>query len=339
MDGSSSGLAQILLLRPQPGITDVCTMAILRLVPDSPSPPSLSPAAQKAILAWYADHGRRLAFRETADPYAILVSEAMAQQTQAARAADHWMRFLRSFPTVVELAAASPADVQRAWRGLGYNRRALALWRAARVIVAEHGGRIPDTVEQLERLPGVGPYTARAVAAIAFGRPVGAVDVNIRRVIGRTVAGGAEALPAGALQAVANASMPPGRAREWTYALMDVGATVCRPRAPRCDECPVRPWCRYTLETGAGTDAGAAEARTPRRSPPFPSTNRWLRGRILDRLRQVPDDRWVVLDEPIGMHDRDRVLAAARALSAEGLIEVAPLPADDDALRARLATA
>jgi A/G-specific adenine glycosylase len=336
MDGSSSGLAQILLLRPHPGITDVCTTAILRLVPDSPRIP---PAAQKAILAWYADHGRRLAFRGIADPYGVLVSEAMAQQTQAARAAGHWIRFLRRFPTVSDLAAASPADVQRAWQGLGYNRRALALWRTARVIVAEHGGRVPDAVEQLERLPGVGPYTARAVAAIAFGRPVGAVDVNIRRVIGRTVAGGAEALPAGSLQAVADASIPLGTAREWTYALMDVGATVCRPRAPRCDACPVRPWCRYALQVAAGTDAAAAKARTPRRSPPFPSTNRWLRGRILDRLRQAPDDRWVVLDGPIGTHDRDRVLAAARAMSAEGLIEVAPRSASDDALHARLATA
>ncbi len=308
-------------------------------MPDSPSPPSIPPAAQKAILAWYADHGRRLAFRGIADPYGVLVSEAMAQQTQAARAADHWIRFLRRFPTVSDLAAASPADVQRAWQGLGYNRRALALWRAARVIEAEHGGRVPDTVEQLQRLPGVGPYTARAVAAIAFGRPVGAVDVNIRRVIGRSVADGAEGLPAGTLQAVADASIPPGSTREWTYALMDVGATVCQPRVPRCDDCPVRPWCRYALQAGADTDAAVAKTRTPRRSPPFPSTNRWLRGRILDRLRQAPDDRWVVLDEPIGTHDRDRVLAAARAMSAEGLIELAPLPADDDALRARLATA
>jgi A/G-specific adenine glycosylase len=336
MVGSSSGLAQILLPRDHPAITGVCTTAILRLVPDSPSIP---PAAQNAILAWYADHGRRLAFRDTADPYAILVSEAMAQQTQAARAADHWMRFLHRFPTATDLAAASPADVQRAWQGLGYNRRALALWRAARVIEAEHGGRVPDTVEQLERLPGVGPYTANAVAAIAFGRPVGAVDVNIRRVISRTFAGAAEALTVGDLQDVADASIPPGRAREWTYALMDVGATVCRPRAPRCDECPVRPWCRYALEAGARMDVAAAKARTPRRSPSFPSTNRWLRGRILDRLRQAPDDRWVVLDEPIGTHDRERVLAAARAMSAEGLIEVASLPAEDDALRARLATA
>jgi A/G-specific adenine glycosylase len=300
---------------------------------------SIPPGAQKAILAWYADHGRRLAFRETADPYAILVSEAMAQQTQAARAADHWMRFLRRFPTVIDLAAASPADVQRAWQGLGYNRRALALWRAARVIEAEHGGRVPDTAEQLERLPGVGPYTARAVAAIAFGRQVGAVDVNIRRVIGRTIAGGAEALATGTLQAVADASVPPGTSRDWTYALMDVGATVCRPRAPRCEACPVRQWCRYAGQAGAATDGAGTTARSPRRSPPFPSTNRWLRGRIVDRLRQAPDDRWVVLDEPIGTHDRERVLAAARALSAEGLIEVAPQSSDDDPLRARLATA
>jgi A/G-specific adenine glycosylase len=154
-----------------------------------PDRPALPAAARAAILGWYAERGRPLAFRRTTDPYAILVSEAMAQQTQASRAAASWERFMATFPTVGALAAASPADVLRAWAGLGYDRRALALWRAARVIVEDHDGRVPSSVEELQALPGVGPYTARAVAALAYGVPVGAVDVNVRRVLGRVAAG------------------------------------------------------------------------------------------------------------------------------------------------------
>jgi A/G-specific adenine glycosylase len=148
-----------------------------------PTAQTVPPEARDAILAWYAANGRRLTFRETNDPYAILVSEVIAQQTQAARAAEYWQRFLARFPTVAVLAAASPADVQRAWQGLGYNRRALAIWRASRAIEAEHGGKVPDSVEDLEALPGVGRYTARAVAAIAFGRRVGRVSRDVRTVL------------------------------------------------------------------------------------------------------------------------------------------------------------
>ena len=134
----------------------------------------LPPALRDAILAWYASRGRSLPFRGATDPYAILVSEAMAQQTQAARAGEAWVRFMDAFPTVAALAAATPADVLRAWQGLGYNRRALNLWRAARRIVEVHGGELPADLRALQALPGVGPYTARAVAALAFEMPVGA---------------------------------------------------------------------------------------------------------------------------------------------------------------------
>ena len=120
----------------------------------------LTPELQAAILAWYDDHGRQLAFRGTADPYAVLVSEVMAQQTQVSRVEVGWTAFVAAFPTIRALADASPADVLRAWRGLGYNRRALNLWRAARVVVDEHGGELPRDLAALERLPGVGPYTA-----------------------------------------------------------------------------------------------------------------------------------------------------------------------------------
>ncbi len=310
----------------------------------------IQPAARDAILAWYAEHRRPLAFRQTRDPYAILVSEAMAQQTQAARAAEHWQRFMERFPTVFALAAATPADVIRAWQGLGYDRRGLALWRTARVVVGQHDGRIPTSVAELQALPGVGPYTARAVAALAFEHPVGAVDVNVRRVLGRVVAGtAADALTARDMQRLADDAVPPDRPGDWTHALMDVGATLCRPRDPRCGGCPARPWCRLATQAAdlAPGTALAQALRPPPRArrvrhlrqvpaPPFTSTNRWLRGRILDRLRAAPDARWVVFGAAIGSHGPDRVKAAVTALAADGLAELRISAGSRATIRARL---
>jgi A/G-specific adenine glycosylase len=270
-----------------------------------------------------------LAFRRTSDPYGVLVSETMAQQTQAARAAEHWERFMTRFPTVESLAVASPADVLRQWQGLGYNRRAIALWRAAGVIVDKHDGRVPDSIAELDALPGVGPYTARAVAAIAFGRPAGAVDVNVGRVLSR-LAGGMDDMPRGDVQALADATAAATDPAAWTHALMDLGATICRAREPRCDGCPARPWCQFT-------PARRAPAKR-RPTPPFPSTTRWLRGRILDRLREAPGDTWVDLDAPIGSHELPKVIAAAKAMAADGLVDLATArPAG--VVRARLPTA
>jgi A/G-specific adenine glycosylase len=280
-------------------------------------PTAVPPALQDAILAWYGTRGRKLPFRGSADPYAVLVSEAMAQQTQAARAGDAWTAFIARFPTVDALADATPADVLRAWQGLGYNRRALNLWRAARRIVDEHGGRVPADLIELEALPGVGPYTARAVAAIAFGLPVGAVDTNVRRVLGRIVAGDAMLTPA-AMQVLADGAVPPGRAGEWTHALMDIGATVCRPRSPDCGACPARPWCAYARSPAtAPARRAAGEAAAP-----FESTSRWLRGRILDRLRIASDGEWVVVDGPIGQHEPPAIDIALLALARDGLVEL-----------------
>lgn len=215
-------------------------------------PLAASVELQAAILGWFDASGRTLPFRATRDPYAILVSEVMAQQTQIGRVAQAWTAFMAAFPSIEALAAASPADVLRAWRGLGYNRRALNLYRAARIVVEEHHGRMPTEVAALERLPGIGPYTARAVAAIAFGIPVGAVDTNVRRVLGRALTGDAAGLGARELQAAADRSVPPDRAADWTHALMDVGATFCRPVTPQCDGCPVRPWCQKRGARGEG---------------------------------------------------------------------------------------
>lgn len=303
---------------------------------------AVQPVLQEAILAWYATRARSLPFRGTTDPYAILVSEAMAQQTQAARAGEAWTGFMARYPTVQALAAAPPADVLRAWQGLGYNRRALNLWRAAGRIVSEFGGEVPADLVALESLPGVGPYTARAVAALAFGMRVGAVDTNVRRVLGRIVAGEVGALSPAALQRAADAAVPADRPGEWTHALMDVGATLCHPRRPDCGACPARPWCRYAgaaaIEAHAARIARTArDARTARAGgaqAPFHTTSRWLRGRILDRLRAVSNGEWVVLDGSIGAHDPVAVQVATRALAKDGLLE---LDAEASArLRARL---
>jgi A/G-specific adenine glycosylase len=168
------------------------------------------------LRSWFADNGRDLPWRHTRDPYAILVSEVMLQQTQVSRVVPRWEEWLERWPTVETLAAASAGDVIRAWQGLGYNRRGLNLWRAA-CVVAERGW--PD---DLTELPGVGPYTAAAVGNFAFGRPVLPVDVNIGRVLGRT-----------------GASFGPDAAQ----ALFDLGATVCLARVPRCGECPLAQEC------------------------------------------------------------------------------------------------
>lgn len=290
---------------------------------DAPAP--VPPALRDAVLAWYDATGRELAFRATSDPYAVLVSELMAQQTQALRAAEAWTGWMDRFPSVEALAAAPVADVLRAWAGLGYNRRAVHLHRAAKVIVAEHGGRVPSSVAELEALPGVGPYTARAVAAIAFGQPVGAVDVNVKRVLGRMAAGGPEAFTPAAIQALADASVPVDRAGAWTHALMDVGQRVCRPRRPNCADCPAIAWCAYAAgvrPTSGPIDRPAARPRRP--EPAFESTNRWLRGRIVQRARDATG--WVPFVDGIGEHGPGAVRAAVVALSRDGLLELRETP-------------
>lgn len=304
---------------------------------------------QSAVLDWYASNARDLAFRRTTDPWAILVSEVIAQQTQASRAAVAWERFIAQFPTPAALAAASPSTVIRAWRGLGYNRRAVALRAAAISIVHEHDGRVPDDLEALLRLPGIGPYTARAVLAIAFDQPVAALDTNIRRILERAFMAGT-VLHARAFQALADSFVPDGRAATWTHALMDVGAAYCRKRDPRCDGCPLRTHCTYATRAPAKrVRVGTPIHGTNRaiRVTRFPSTGRWLRGRILDRLRDAPDGQSVAFDGPIGTHDVAAVRAALKDLAAEALLELETsgmharlesVPIDRDTVRAPRAT-
>jgi A/G-specific adenine glycosylase len=207
----------------------------------------------EALLRWYRREGRDLPWRRTRDPYAILVSEVMLQQTQVARVAPRYEAWLARWPTVASLAAASLEDVLREWVGLGYNRRAARLWEAARVVARD------GWPERLQDLPGVGPYTAAAVGSFAFGRQEVALDTNARRVFARL---GAPLVPA------------PGCAAEFNQATMELGATVCTARAPRCGECPLRTGCD-----------GPGPAVAPRRaSERFEDSNRWVRGRVVAAL-------------------------------------------------------
>src|SRR3972149_629102 len=216
-------------------------------------------------------------------------------QTRVSRGGPAWRAFRARCQTAEALAAASPAEVLRAWAGLGYNRRALALQRLAVTVVERHGGRLPDDLAALLALPGIGPYTARAILAIAHGNPVGAVGTNVRRGLGRAFAAhgsrwdAGEPLRARELQAMADRLVPANRPADWTAALMDIGASLCRPRRPDCGACPLAGECRYAL---TGITERAADPR-PRRVAEAPAayetTSRWLRGRIVERLRALSD--------------------------------------------------
>ena len=252
---------------------------------------------QAAVLAWYDANGRALPWRSTRDPYAILVSEFMAQQTQIARVLERYERWMARWPTAEALAAATPAEVLTEWVGLGYNQRALRL-RAACAIVARDGW--PRDSRGLRALPGVGPYTAAAVASFAFGERVAAVDTNVRRVAGRLGADPAALLPA-------------ARHADWNQAAMELGARVCTARAPRCGDCPAAQWCPSRGRV-------APVARSPRASRPadpaaprFEDTDRWARGRIVAALAAGDG-----LPAQIAPERLERVLAG---LERDGLIE------------------
>lgn len=209
--------------------------------------PAHAPRFRRRLLAWYGRHRRPLPWRATRDPYAILVSEVMLQQTQVARVEDYWTRFLARYPTVDDLASASADAVRASWAGLGYYARARNLHAAARTVVREHDGALPRDPAALARLPGIGRYTAAAVASIAFGADVGTVDTNVARVLARAFRlRGAKQSAERARRTwrLVDALVPRGRAGDWNQALMDLGATICTARAPRCPACPVRAACR-----------------------------------------------------------------------------------------------
>src|SRR5215213_3545600 len=277
------------------------------------SNPSLPRAAAKAVLRWYEPRARLYAWRRgRPSPYRTLVSELMLQQTQAARVEPAFLAFVRRFPTVGALAAADRADVLRAWAGLGYNRRAVSLHRAARVVVHEHRGRVPVDVVLLRQLPGVGPYTAAAVASVAGGVAVPAIDVNVRRIVAR-VSGGARTRPA-EVDAIAASWVDRSDPGAWNQALMDLGREHCR-AVPRCDGCPLERWCTFRLSGGA-----VAAPAVARRQPRFDGSMRQVRGRIVGVLRERSRATTSALSVSTGL-PHDRVAIALDGLVRDGVVE------------------
>jgi A/G-specific adenine glycosylase len=281
-----------------------------------------------AVCRWYADNARDLPWRRPGTgAWAVLVSEIMLQQTPVARVLPVYEAWLARWPEPADLAADAPGEAVRMWGKLGYPRRALRLYECATVITADHGGAVPSTVDDLLALPGVGSYTARAVAVFAYGQRHPVVDTNVRRFASRAVLGLGDAPPPSAArdQAMVEVLLParPADAAVFSIGAMEVGALVCTARAPRCAACPVRAQCAWLA---AGSPPYAGPTRPPQ---PFAGTDRQVRGLLLDVLRASPgpvdaaalDRAW---DEPV---QRARALAG---LIDDGLI--APLPDDRFAL-------
>jgi A/G-specific adenine glycosylase len=240
------------------------------------------------LLGWFKENARELPWRRTRDPYAVLVSEVMLQQTQVDRVLPYYSRFLERFPTVEDLAAAPTSDVIRIWSGLGYNRRAVNLQRAARAVVDEFGGSFPEDPAELKKLPGIGAYTAGAIAAFAHEQDVAFLDTNMRRVISRVIFGSESARESDAIEA-ANALLPTGQGWTWNQALIEFGALQCRARRPGCIICPLRAECAAYPTMQVALQRKSSRS-TRAKTEPFESTTRFYRGRIVEALRALPED-------------------------------------------------
>lgn len=268
-----------------------------------------------AVLSWGAPRLRDLPWRRTRDPWEVLVSEVMLQQTQVARVIPRWEAFLVRFPTPAVCAGAALGDVLREWQGLGYPRRARNLHATAQQ-VTELGG-FPRDLPGLLALPGIGRYTARAVMAFAFELDAAVVDTNIARVYAR-VAG--ERLTPKRVQAMADDACPSGDAWAWNQCLMDLGAVLCRPTNPACDECPVRAMC--TWSGGAGPDPAVGSSGVSGKQARFEGSDRQARGRLMKALSDGP----VGQDRVATIMQRDASVAARLVddLVADGLCVSGP---------------
>jgi A/G-specific adenine glycosylase len=258
-----------------------------------------------ALLEWYQEHERPFPWCGSSDPWLILVSELMSQQTQISRVVPYWEAFTDAFPTPEACAVAPQAEVLRLWSGLGYNSRAIRLQSAAKWVIANGW---PQTAIHLQQLPGVGPYTAAAVACLAFGEQVASPDTNHKRVLSRWA--GAPLDPK-ALHTYAVDQLPHGRAADWNQALMDLGATVCTTRSPRCDVCPVSKWC-----------ADPTVYEPPNPQPTFDGSTRQARGAVVRRLVGHGSQTVSQLVEATAI-EPDRLREAITALAKDQVISVA----------------
>jgi A/G-specific adenine glycosylase len=239
---------------------------------------------EQQVTAWYAGNGRDLPWRRPGTgAWPVVVSEFMLQQTPVARVLPAYLSWLARWPAPETLAAATPADAVRQWDRLGYPRRALRLHESAEIITSKHGGAVPDSIADLRALPGVGSYTAAAIASFAYGQRHAVLDTNVRRVLARLISG--RQYPPASLslaeRALAESVLPPQqdrRAATWSVALMELGALICTSTAPRCHICPVAADCSWL-------NSGRPQSPPPRRQPPYSGSDRQLRGRLLAELR------------------------------------------------------
>ncbi|MDT8325232.1 MAG: A/G-specific adenine glycosylase [Bacteroidota bacterium] len=246
-------------------------------------PTSRQKNIHRQLLRWYARHARVLPWRDIDNPYYVFVSEFMLQQTQVARVLEHFPQWVARFPDVASLAAASKRDVLLAWSGMGYNRRALQLHDAARMIRDAHGGVIPQTPAALQQLPGIGRYTAAAIACFGYRRRHPVVDINIRRVLSRLSADmrdTATMLAEPVIWQTAALLLPQRAYYHWNQGLMDLGATICTARRPLCDHCPLRSHCP---SSGRLKDPVPSARNAVRETP-----RRIYRGRVVEELRSAP---------------------------------------------------
>jgi len=282
------------------------------------------PKIQHRVLSWFDEHGRSFPWREHRDPYQTLVAEVMLQQTQTGRVAPAYEAFLAKFPTVSSLAHASAMEVIQAWKGLGYNRRAVDLQRSAQAIEHQHGGVVPSDPKALRALPGVGEYSASAVACFAYDRQIPVVDVNVRRVLSRAVRGSND-VSLDETRRIAADWLASGEAYRWNQALMDVGAMVCRIESPLCTQCPLKLSCLYRAQ---GKNKIKGEPRPPRQSR-FEGSSRQKRGGIVDHLRRAAEDGVSMAAlakaiHPEGGPDLTWLVELLEGLERDGLVEMTP---------------
>lgn len=255
---------------------------------------------QQFIFHWWKENRRDLPWRKTRNPYHILVSEVMLQQTQVARVLPKYKEFLQAFPTVPDLAAASPASVLRMWKGMGYNRRALYLQKTAQAIVSDHKGKFPQDEKKLLALPGIGKYTARAILVFGFKKDVSMVDTNVRQIITHFFYSGIPQKEK-IIDETAERLVPIGKSWEWHQALMDFGALELKNLKPRSPVSPISP---------------------RKSSVPFRQTNRFFRGRVMDMLRVGDMKELVLITEFAKLYDKDEsfIQEILAGLVKDGLI-------------------
>ncbi len=269
------------------------------------------------MLAWAERVRRDLPWRRTRDPWSILVAEVMLQQTQVDRVVVRWHSFLARWPDPASCAAAPLSEVLEEWTGLGYPRRARGLWLTATEVVAEHGGRLPDQLDALLALPGIGPYTARAVLAFAHERDVAVVDTNVGRILARRAG---RPLTAKQAQQQADEWVPAGHGWAWNQGLLDLGALRCRPARPDCEGCPVEPSCAWRQDVAGLADPAPTSAAVSRRQARYEGSARQARGRLLRAVQQgaVSDGDLVGV---VGWDGREDAAEAARAVAESLLVD------------------